>query len=176
MLTAEQWWALIALHKTLLYEHDDFFLASQHSAASLTLFKLAERYAMPACMWRHSIHSFLEVLRYRLSESLDHMLAFIYIAYSMITLLYKTVFSFENTWIECLENLDHYRMIIENNNMQNREMWSGISRFWYFKTSNKSLQVSLKSRLTVTCAECQSGQPALPSSCYSDKTVHNFTA
>ncbi len=30
------------------------------------------------------------------------MLAFIYIAYPMMTLLYETVSTFEDTWIECL--------------------------------------------------------------------------
>ena len=57
---------------------------------------------MPARMWRHGIHAFLEVLRYRLPDSLEHMLAFIYIAYSMMALLYETVPTFEDTWIECL--------------------------------------------------------------------------
>jgi hypothetical protein len=46
---------------------------------------------MPARMWRHGIHSFLEPLRHRLPASLDHMLAFIYFAYTMIALVYETV-------------------------------------------------------------------------------------
>jgi hypothetical protein len=45
---------------------------------------------MPARMWKHGIHSFLEVLRRRLPESLDYMLAFIYLAYQMMALLYET--------------------------------------------------------------------------------------
>ena len=97
---------------------------------------------MPARMWRHGIYGFLEVLRYRLPESLDHMLAFIYIAYSMMALLYETVPSFENTWIEYLGDLGRYRMAIEDNDMQDREIWSGVSRFWYSKASDKSLEVS----------------------------------
>ena len=86
----------------LLHEHHDFFLASQHPAASPALSRLAAKYSMPARMWRHGIHAFLEVLRHRLPESLEHMLAFIYIAYSMMALLYETVPAFEDTWIECL--------------------------------------------------------------------------
>ena len=89
-LTNEQWQALIALHKTLLHEHHDFFLASQHPSASPALSRLAAKYSMPARMWRHGIHAFLEVLRHKLPESLDHMLAFIYIAYLMMALLYET--------------------------------------------------------------------------------------
>ena len=101
-LQNDQWQSLIALHKQLLHEHHDFFLASQHPSASPALSRLAAKYSMPARMWRHGIHAFLEVLRQGLPESLEHMLAFIYIAYSMMALLYETVTAFENTWIECL--------------------------------------------------------------------------
>lgn len=135
-LSDEQWQALIALHKTLLHEHHDFFLASQHPSANPALSKLPEHYSMPARMWRHGIHSFLEVLRHRLPESLDHMLAFIYIAYSMVALLYETVSSFESTWIECLGDLGRYRMAIEDD-MRDREVWSGVARFWYGKGADK---------------------------------------
>ena len=135
-LSDEQWQALITLHKTLLHEHHDFFLASQHPSANPALSKLPEHYSMPARMWRHGIHSFLEVLRHRLPESLDHMLAFIYIAYSMVALLYETVSSFESTWIECLGDLGRYRMAIEDD-MRDREVWSGVARFWYGKGADK---------------------------------------
>lgn len=65
---------------------------------------------MPARMWRHGIHAFLEVLRHRLPGSIVYMLAFIYIAYSMMALLYETVPAFEDTWIvrdhpHCLDAL-----------------------------------------------------------------------
>ena len=43
-------YALIALHRTLLYEHHDFFLASQHPSASAALRRLATKYDMPARM------------------------------------------------------------------------------------------------------------------------------
>ena len=140
-LTTEQWQALIALHKTLLHEHHDFFLASQHPSASPALSRLAAKYSMPARMWRHGIHAFLEVLRHRLPESLDHMLTFIYIAYSMMALLYETVPTFEDTWIECLGDLGRYRMAIEDDDIRDREVWSGVARFWYGKASNNNPQV-----------------------------------
>lgn len=108
-LNHDQWKALIALHRTLLHEHHDFFLASQHPSASPALRRLASKYAMPARMWRHGIHSFLELLRHRLPTSLEHMLTFIYLAYSMMALLYETVPAFEDTWIECLGDLGRYR-------------------------------------------------------------------
>ena len=137
-LNNEQWQALIALHRTLLNEHHDFFLASQHPSANPALRRLAAKYAMPARMWRHGIHSFLELLRHRLPASLDHMLTFIYLSYSMMALLYETVPAFEDTWIECLGDLSRYRMAIEDEDEQDREVWTDVSRHWYSKASDKS--------------------------------------
>lgn len=131
-LNNEQWQAHIALHRTLLHEHHgsslfmrlvlpcspltpaDFFLASQHPSASPALRRLACKYAMPARMWRHGIHSFLELLRHRLPasrESREHMLTFIYLSYSMIALLNESVPAFEDTWMECLGDLARYRYV-----------------------------------------------------------------
>ncbi|KAE8849629.1 hypothetical protein PTNB73_01360 [Pyrenophora teres f. teres] len=113
-LASDHWQALIALHRTLLHEHHDFFLASQHPSSSPALRYLAGKYSMPARMWKHGIHSFLELLRRHLPASIDHMLAFIYLAYQMVALLYETVPAFEDTWIECLGDLGRYRMAIED--------------------------------------------------------------
>ena len=137
-LKNDQWQSLIALHKQLLHEHHDFFLASQHPSASPALSRLAAKYSMPARMWRHGIHAFLEILRHRLPKSLGHMLAFIYIAYSMMALLYETVSTFEDTWIECLGDLGRYRMAIEDDEPKDREVWSNVARFWYNKAADKS--------------------------------------
>jgi hypothetical protein len=49
--------------------------------------RLAAKYHIPALMWKHSIHSFLELLRRRLPDSIDYILAVIYLAYQMMTLL-----------------------------------------------------------------------------------------
>jgi hypothetical protein len=48
------------------------------------LHRLATKYAMPARMWRDGIHSFLELYGHRPPDSLDHMLAFVSLAYSMM--------------------------------------------------------------------------------------------
>ncbi|EEU43683.1 uncharacterized protein NECHADRAFT_45375, partial [Fusarium vanettenii 77-13-4] len=137
-LNNDQWQALIALHRTLLHEHHDFFLASQHPSASPALRRLASKYAMPARMWRHGIHSFLELLSHRSPASLEHMLTFLYLAYSIVSLLYATVPAFEDTWIECLGGLGRYRMAIEDDDMRDREIWTGVSRNWYAKASDRS--------------------------------------
>ncbi|KAG8525670.1 uncharacterized protein KY384_000430 [Bacidia gigantensis] len=161
-LSNDQWRSLIALHKQLLHEHHDFFLASQHPSASSNLSKLAGKYSMPARMWRHGIHGFLEVLRYRLPDAFEHMLAFIYIAYSMMALLYETVPSFEDTWIECLGDLARYRMAIEEEEPRDRETWSGVARYWYSKASDKTPSIGrLYHHLAILARPCTIEQLSL---------------
>lgn len=137
-LSCPQWQHLIALHRTLLQEHHDFYLASLHPSASASTKQLAEKYSMPARMWRYGIHSFLEMLRGRLPDTLEYMTTFIYICYSMLTLLLETVTKFEKTWIECLGDLARYRMALEEVDMRERELWAGIARYWYNKAADKS--------------------------------------
>jgi hypothetical protein len=131
-LAADHWQKLIVLHRDLLHEHHDFFLASQHPSALPALKRLALKYSMPARMWKHGIHSFLELLRRRLPESIDYMLTFISIAYNMMALLYETVSGpdFEVTWIECLGDLARYRMAIEEQYIRDRETWAVVARSW----------------------------------------------
>ena len=130
-LSSKQWQALIALHKSLHHEYHDFFLASQHPAATPNLTKLSVRNQMPARLWHFGFHNFLELLRYRLPESLEYMLAFIYTAYSMMTLLYETVPAFSDIWVECLGDLGRYRIAIEDDNRCDKEIWSNVSQNWY---------------------------------------------
>ncbi|CZR50382.1 uncharacterized protein PAC_00254 [Phialocephala subalpina] len=137
-LTTEQWHLLTALHRTLLHEHFDFFLATQHPVASPKLKKLASKYAMPARMWRHGVHSYLELLRHRLPDSLEHMLTFIYIAYIIIAMLYENFSAFEDIWIECLGDLGRYRMAINTDDLRDREVWTRIATYWYSKISSRT--------------------------------------
>ena len=140
-LNNEQWQALIALHRTLLHEHHDFFSASQHPSAALAVRRPAIKYAMPARLWRHGIHSFLELLRNRLPDPQYHMLAFICLAYSMMTLLFETVPAFEERLIECLGDLGRYRMAIEDDEIRDREVWTQVSRQWYLKASDQPTRI-----------------------------------
>ncbi|RMJ23758.1 hypothetical protein PHISP_05381 [Aspergillus sp. HF37] len=137
-LSAPQWRALIALHRTLLQEHHDFYLASLHPSASAPVKQLAEKYSMPTRMWRYGIHLFLDMLYRRLPDTLEHMTTFIYIAYSMLTLLLETVPKFEQTWIECLGDLARYRMALEKVDLHERELWAGISRYWFNNAADKA--------------------------------------
>jgi hypothetical protein len=57
----------------------------QHPSPS-ELDRLALKYPMPAYMWRHGIHAYLEQFRHRLPETFEYLLAFIYLAYQMAIL------------------------------------------------------------------------------------------
>ncbi|QIX00420.1 hypothetical protein AMS68_005937 [Peltaster fructicola] len=139
-LSAEQWQSLIALRRTLLYEHHDFLMATQHPSASPGLRNLAAKYCMPARMWKHGIHGFLEVLRHRRPESQEYMLTFIYLAYNMMALLFETVPAFTDTWIECLGDLARYRMAIEEDK-EIHAIWGGVAARWYTLAADRHPQI-----------------------------------
>ncbi|KAI7203292.1 hypothetical protein KC365_g18272, partial [Hortaea werneckii] len=135
-LAREEWQALVALHRTLLYEHYDFLMATQHPLATDVLKALPARYRMPARMWKHAIHSFLEVLRHRRPDSHEYMLAFVYLTYQMMALLLETVPSFKDTWVECLGDLARYRMAIAED-QDSYSHWAGVASSWYNKATDK---------------------------------------
>lgn len=110
--------------------------ATQHPSATPALRGLANKYSMPARMWKHGIHAFLEVLRHRRPQSQDYMLAFIYLAYQMMALLFETVPSFTDTWIECLGDLARYRMAIEEER-EAHGTWGGVAARWYTMASDR---------------------------------------
>ncbi|KAJ8058490.1 hypothetical protein OCU04_012678 [Sclerotinia nivalis] len=56
----------------------------------------------------------------------------------MMALLYETVPAFEDTWIECLGDLGRYRMAIEDDDIRDLEVWTGVARHWYSKASDKA--------------------------------------
>ncbi|TKA81930.1 hypothetical protein B0A55_01927 [Friedmanniomyces simplex] len=139
-LDKSQWQALIGLHRTLLYEHHDFLMATQHPSATPELKALPTTYSMPARMWKYGIHAFLEVLRHRRPSSQDYMLSFIYLAYQMMTLLYETAPIFLDTWIECLGDLARYRMSIEEEKEPHAQ-WGYVAASWYIKASDRHPQI-----------------------------------
>lgn len=139
-IDADQWQSLVAIHRTLLYEHHDFLMATQHPSANPALLGLATKYSMPARMWKHGIHAFLEVLRHRRPDSQEYMLAFIYLAYQMISLLLETVPGFKDTWIECLGDLARYRMAIEEDR-EIHNIWGGTAGRWYTLAADRNPSV-----------------------------------
>jgi len=141
-LNNKQWQALIALHRTLLYEHHDFLLASQHPSATLELRELALEHDIPARLWHHGVHSFLQILQQHLPASLDFLLAFLYLSYSMMTLLYETVPRFADTWVQYLGDISQYIMALEDDDSQDREVWACNAHHWHSKICNTASKCS----------------------------------
>ncbi|CZR49909.1 uncharacterized protein FPRO_16114 [Fusarium proliferatum ET1] len=137
-LNAEQFAALIELHRTLLHKHYDFLLESQHPSASAALKRLAAKHAMPGRIWWHGIHSFLEVMRKRLVESGEHMACFIILAYKMMSLLEETVPHFRHTWIECKADLARYGMATQSGDKKALQRWHDISKEKYTRVSGEN--------------------------------------
>lgn len=133
----KHWQALTALHRTLLYEHHDFLLASQHPIAPPELRAQPSERQMPFRMWKYAIHAYLELLRQHLPDSLEFMESFIYLSYQMMALLFETVPIFEDVWTECLGDLARYRMAIEGHSASVREVWSEVARWWYSHASDR---------------------------------------
>ncbi|GAB7345903.1 hypothetical protein MBLNU457_4139t1 [Dothideomycetes sp. NU457] len=140
-LSDHNWQALTAVHRTLLYEHYDFLIASQQPTAPEEVKRMATEKQMPLRLWRFAIHSYLEVLRLHLPESMDFMVNYIMVAYQMLALLFETVPTFEVVWTECLGDLARYRMAIENKDIRDREVWTGVAHYWYLKASEKQPDV-----------------------------------
>ncbi|KAJ6032480.1 hypothetical protein N7540_003212 [Penicillium herquei] len=68
-LSAQQWQAMISLHRTLLYEHHDLFFAAQHQSETPMLRRRAQQYMMPARMWRNETHSSRRLLESQHKDS-----------------------------------------------------------------------------------------------------------
>jgi hypothetical protein len=69
------------------------------------------------------------------------VLAFIYLAYIMMTLLFETVPAFEEMWIKCLGNFGRYRMAIEDDDIRDKQVWTQASRQWYLEASDRAPRI-----------------------------------
>jgi hypothetical protein len=124
-LTNEQWQTAIALHRTLLHEHHDFLVACQHPSASPALRRIGMKYAMPARMWEHGLHGFLELLRSQMPGTSKHMLEYLDHAYSVLDDLGKHVPSLSSEWIECANGLNVYRDELRKIRKEEQELDGG---------------------------------------------------
>ncbi|KIW76815.1 hypothetical protein Z517_09259 [Fonsecaea pedrosoi CBS 271.37] len=137
-LNAEQLAALIWLHRTVLHETHDFFLASQHPSASAALKELAAKYAIPSRMWRFGIHSFLDVMVKRRVECGEHLADFIILAYQMMSLLDESVPRFYDTWIECKADLARYGMATQSDDEGASQRWHDIAKEGFTRAMSKN--------------------------------------
>jgi hypothetical protein len=124
-LSDEQWHALVALHRTLLHEHHDFYLACHHPLASTALRGLARKYAMPARMWEHGLNSFLRIFCKQVPGTNEHMLAYLDHAHSVLEDLQQRVPSLSTDWSECVKGLNVYRDELQR--FRDQEQQSGVT-------------------------------------------------
>uniref|UniRef100_A0A0B7KKM5 DNA/RNA-binding domain-containing protein n=1 Tax=Bionectria ochroleuca TaxID=29856 RepID=A0A0B7KKM5_BIOOC len=92
---------------------------------------------MAGRLWKHGIHSFLEILRTRQPGSHEHMLTFIHQAYTLLELLYESVPILEVIWLNFLGDVSRYGMFVDENS-DDGNIWIGVSRQWYSLASEKS--------------------------------------
>lgn len=93
---------------------------------------MAWKHDIPARMWRHGIHSFLEFLRFRLPVSLDYMLSFIHPVYPMMALPYERVLSLP------------YRLILHDNQYLHSSIL--FSMLWLARDLGKYINFPLRSK------------------------------
>ena len=113
-LQSDHWNLLIALHKQLLHEQHDFFLASQHPSASPALSRLTMKYSMPTRMWKRGIQSYLDLHCQNGSGSIDDMRAFLVETYSMLSQLVESVPSMMDGWKQMMKALEEYDEILKD--------------------------------------------------------------
>jgi hypothetical protein len=141
ILPAETWRSLISLHKAYFAELYDYLLASHHPDAKPSLRQKAADNNIPFRLWKVGIHSFLELFRSRLPDSLEYFLQFIYVVFVNLTLLIETVPVYRDTWVECLGDVSRYRMAIEDVNRQERDFWNSIARYYYQLSADSNPRV-----------------------------------
>jgi Est1-like DNA/RNA binding protein len=140
-LSGGTWKKLLTCHYSLLKEHCDFLLATQHPVSPSSSKRLVTKYSMLARMWKHGIHSLLELLRHQLPTSYEFMLHHIYQSYQMLALLYEIVPAFQDVIAECLGDISRYRFAVEQHDKEVREIWRVTASNWYSIVVNKTPKI-----------------------------------
>ncbi|KAI0410265.1 hypothetical protein F5X98DRAFT_386674 [Xylaria grammica] len=132
--------ALRMRHFAVLNLHYDFLLVSQHPRAPPTVRNYPTRDAMHRGIWLRGIVSCLELMRHRLPGSLEHIRAFLYMTYGILSSLEEAVGSFEQTWIEWKAGLALYAMHLKNGEFdiaKNGQPWRGAACGAYARVVDK---------------------------------------
>ena len=111
-ISNDTWGNISALHRKLLHEHQDFFVASQHPSASCALKSLASKYSMPTRKWQHGIHAFLKMLRQRGPDTLEYMRNFVSSTSTVIGQLMESVPGMMNQWTKISKGLEEYDSVL----------------------------------------------------------------
>jgi hypothetical protein len=161
-LSNEQWQALIALHRTLLHEYHDFFLASQHPVAPKALQTLPVRHDLPGRLWRVGNRTILDLLKRALPDHLKSMMQYVLLSRNMLERLNDEFPEFDCRWAECMRDLETYHHFLEAfqghdrhprysaalgiDSEAERRTWSNVARMWYQRANDIGEARGLDSR------------------------------
>ncbi len=114
-MTADTHWeALVALHRTLLHEHHDFFLATQHPSASPALRRLAVKYGMPGRMWRNGIRSVLDIFSSNPNMRPEQMQEFLRTLRQSMDMLQENIPGMGGEWTKIEAALTNFEMFLHD--------------------------------------------------------------
>ena len=133
-MSDSEWQRHIIRHESLLNRYENVilvFVKSHIPSAGLLLKQFCGSRRILARMWRHGIFVFLEILRQRYPNTVEHIIRFINSAYSTIIRLSGNVSLFRDTWNEQLGDLARYRMAMESSDGQDRQHWAIVATDWY---------------------------------------------
>ena len=93
------------------------------------------KYNMPARMWKHGIHEFLEILKHQLPSSKEFMVQFVNHAFHVLYALLETVPAFKGIWLKYLGHLSRYKMVTEDD-PRARKIWLSVECRYFQKACN----------------------------------------
>ena len=120
-----------AIYASLVMVEDKFIDTDERKTAAIQEKDFSKGIKLKNEQWQSLITLHRQLLH-------EHILVFIYIAYSMMVLLYEFILTFDNTWIDCLGDLGRYLMAVEDDGPRDREVWSNVDRLWYNKATDKN--------------------------------------
>ena len=109
-LSASEWRSFRELHQHLLGTYHDFFTTSHHPSATEDLRNIAQHDDIPDKLLKIGIYSFLDIARYELPESLEHMLTHISYAHRLLQTLLEGVSVYRGVWLEGTRQLTWYTL------------------------------------------------------------------
>lgn len=108
--SASEWKNFREMHQQLLGEYLDFFRSSHHPSATEDLRSIAQQRNIPKRLLELCIHSFLDIARRQLPESLEHMLFYINYAFKSLHTLLEGVSMYRDFWLEGTRQLAWYML------------------------------------------------------------------
>lgn len=131
-----EWQGVIALHKSVLDQHAETFLATQNPCDSSDSKGLYRDYSIFWNMWRGQCISITALLRDHLPELKDHVAAFLTHAYEKLSLLHRSVQYSKEVSAEFLGDLAKIGIALDDERPKEHEIWSARAQQWYTLACN----------------------------------------